>query len=76
MGKMFGILLVVVGIWVGIEVYTQGTQNAFGGALAFLGESSDGDEMQDRRTAPQRAGDAVRAAQEEADQRRNRLLPD
>jgi hypothetical protein len=76
MGKMFGILLVVVGIWVGLEIYTQGTQNAFGGAFAFLGESGDGDETRDRRTAPQRAGDAVRAAQEEAEQRRNSLLPD
>jgi hypothetical protein len=72
MGKIFGILLLVVGIWVGLEVYTEGTQNAFGGALAFLGESSD--EVQDRRTAPQRAGDSVRSAQHEAEERRNRLL--
>ena len=76
MGKIFGILLLVVGIWVGLEIYTEGTQNAFGGAFAFLGESSDGDEMRDRRTAPQRAGDAVRSAQREAEQRRNRLLDD
>ena len=76
MGKIFGILLIAIGIWVGVEVYTEGTQNAFGGALAFLGESSDGDEMRDQRTAPQRAGDAVRSAQREAEQRRNRLLDD
>jgi hypothetical protein len=76
MGKIFGILLVAIGIWVGLEIYTEGTQNAFGGAFAFLGESSEGDEMRDRRTAPQRAGDAVRSAHGEAEERRNRLLSD
>jgi len=37
MGKAFGILLIVVGIWVGLELYSEGTQNAFGGLFVKLG---------------------------------------
>ena len=33
MGKIFGILLIVVGIWVGITIYTEGADAAFGGLL-------------------------------------------
>ncbi|MDH3211166.1 MAG: hypothetical protein OEM05_01665 [Myxococcales bacterium] len=73
MGKIFGILLVVIGIWVGMEVYLKGTDQALGGALAFL-EDGDGTEVHDRRTTPQRAGDAARRAHDAAEARRNRLL--
>ena len=31
MGKIFGILLIVAGIWVGLTIYTEGTDAAFGG---------------------------------------------
>ena len=34
MGRIFGILLMGLGIWVGLEIYLEGTQNAFGGAFA------------------------------------------
>lgn len=37
MGKAFGIALVVVGIWVGIEIYTEGMDAAFGGLFQRLG---------------------------------------
>lgn len=36
MGRLFGIALILLGIWVGIEVYNEGTRNAFGGLFAFL----------------------------------------
>lgn len=36
MGRLFGILLILLGIWVGVEVYTEGTLDAFGGLFAFL----------------------------------------
>ena len=71
MGKIFGILLTVVGIWVGLEVYQKGADHAFGGL--FAGESSQS-APQDRRSIPQRAGSAVQGAHDEADARRNRLL--
>jgi hypothetical protein len=37
MGKAFGLALIVVGIYVGMELYTEGSQGAFGGALVDLG---------------------------------------
>ncbi len=75
MGKIFGILLMVVGIWVGLEIYQKGTQEALGGHLAFLGGSDDLGNI-DRRTMPQRAGDAARKAHQLADERRSPLLGD
>jgi uncharacterized membrane protein len=62
MGKLIGLLLLVVGIWVGMEVYTNGTQGAFGGALARFGH--DDGAVQDTRSVPQRAGDAARRARD------------
>jgi len=37
MGKAFGIVMIVLGIYVGMELYTEGMQNAFGGALVRMG---------------------------------------
>jgi hypothetical protein len=34
MAKIFGVLLIVLGVWVGMEIYTKGMQGAFGGVLA------------------------------------------
>jgi hypothetical protein len=74
MGRIFGILLLGLGIWVGLEIYLEGTQNAFGGV--FASHRVQADAARDTRTTPQRAGDAVRRSQEMDAQRRERLLPD
>lgn len=34
MGKIIGILLIVVGIWVGLTIFNEGTDAAFGGLFA------------------------------------------
>lgn len=34
MGKIFGILLIVVAIWVGLTIFNEGTHAAFGGLFA------------------------------------------
>jgi hypothetical protein len=34
MGKIFGILFIVVAIWVALEVFTEGVDGAFGGVFA------------------------------------------
>ena len=34
MQKIFGILFILVAVWIGIEVYTEGTDRAFGGLFA------------------------------------------
>ena len=39
--RLFSFLLLVACLWVGIEIYTQGTERAFGGALSRLGTSGD-----------------------------------
>ncbi len=76
MAKIFGILLVVVGIWLGLEVYLNGMQGAFGGALASLDGSATGQAAANPRSVPQRAGDAVERAHDEAQARLNRMLDD
>jgi hypothetical protein len=57
MGKLFAILLIVGAIWVGMEIYNEGTDKAFGGIFAPL-ESVRGNE--DGSTA----ADLTPAAQE------------
>lgn len=74
MGKIFGILFMGLGIWVGLEIYLEGTQNAFGGI--FAPHRVEGEAPRDVRTTPQRAGDAVKRAQEMETERRERLMPD
>jgi hypothetical protein len=37
MGRIFGILLLVLAVWSGVEVYTEGTSGAFGGLFTRLG---------------------------------------
>jgi hypothetical protein len=76
MGKMFGILMIVVALWVGLEVYQNGTDGAFGGALAGLTGSSEERQPGERRPVPQRAGAAVERAHTAANARRERLLGD
>jgi len=34
MQKIFGVLLILLAVWVAIEVYTNGTDRAFGGLFA------------------------------------------
>jgi hypothetical protein len=72
MGKVFGLLLICLGIWVGSEIYFQGTQNAFGGVFASL----SGDASDDTRSTPQRAGDRARSARQEQQDRMERVLPE
>ena len=72
MGRIFGMLLVVLGIWAMTEIYLHGTAGAFSGAFAGLsGESAAGGDM---RSLGQRAGDSVRGAQAEDEARREKLL--
>lgn len=71
MGKVIGIGAVVVGLWCAVEIYTNGTANAFGGALVQFG-------LADEAEADQSSRDRVRStatrAHAEADARRERLL--
>lgn len=72
MQKLIGIVIIVIAIWVGIEVYTQGIDGAFGGVFASLSSNEtqpDQNSAQqtptENRTVPRRVGDRV---QEHLDQ--------
>jgi hypothetical protein len=74
MGRIFGLLLGVVGIWAATEVYLHGTGGAFGGALArFAGEEA---QEGDGPSLGLRSGEKVGRAHAEAEARRERLLAD
>ncbi len=75
MGRIFGILTLLISLWIGMQVYLKGTQHALGGAFASFGSDGARD-PNDRRTTPQRAGDAVQDAQRVASEKLSRLLPD
>ncbi len=74
MSKVFGAVIVVLGIWVGVEFMTEGPSRAFGGAFASFFSASEA--PQDRRSTARRAGDSVSRAQAEAEARRERMLGD
>jgi len=73
MGKVLGGLIVVAGIWIGVEFVTEGPSRAFGGFFSGFVSSSDSKEIDDRSTA-RRAGDSVARARDEASARRARML--
>jgi hypothetical protein len=43
MGRIFGILFIVLAVWTGIEIYNEGTSGAFGGVLVRLGLAEEAD---------------------------------
>ena len=61
MAKAFGILVIVVGIWVGLTVFTEGTDAAFGGLFAGSEkEVADGSGQPITRHVEERVNDAYR----------------
>ena len=73
MGKMFGILLIIVGMWAGAEIYNNGTANAFGGILTTLGLAEATPETA-QPTRGRRVRSKVAGAHAESEARRDRLL--
>jgi hypothetical protein len=47
MGRIFGILFIVLAVWTGVEVYNEGTAGAFGGLFVRLGLAEDEVELED-----------------------------
>ena len=70
MGKLFGIVLLVLGIWLAVEVYTEGVNGAFGGVFA----SGSADQAPVTQSTSSRAADTVRSAYEESVNRVDRQL--
>ena len=70
MGKILVIGAIVLVVWVGLEIQSQGVEGAFNGFFAPAGQA----EAEAITSTPQRAGDAVRKALREGEERSNRLL--
>ena len=47
MGRIFGILFIVIAVWTGVEVYNEGTSGAFGGLFVRLGLAEEEVELED-----------------------------
>lgn len=63
MQKAFGILCIVAGIWVGLEVYQKGMAGAFDGAFARFGLASAPARNDEPYTTPgERAGSRLKEA--------------
>ena len=73
MGKIYGILLIVVGIWVGMTVFTEGVDNAFGGLFSKLGRDPV---VTDTRPPTQRIRERVQGSIDESTDRIERLAGD
>jgi hypothetical protein len=73
MGKLFAIVLMVIAIWVGITVFTEGSDRAFGGLFAGSTGSSTL-EATEARSTRERARDALQSAYEESEDRVDRAL--
>ncbi len=76
MGKVFGILVIVLAIWAGLEVYTEGTRHAFGGAFAFLAAEPEASAQEEPGSGARRVGDAVQRSHGEHAERFERALGD
>jgi hypothetical protein len=71
-GKAVGILLMVIGIWVGVTVYLEGVDEAFGGAFAFFSSTPAGSLPEDEeghRPVTRRAAHAFQRAYDRSEGR-------
>ena len=73
--KTIGLLLAVLAIWITVEIYTQGADNAFGGRFAALIGNRDAPQAP-RGSTVQRVGSAVGRAHREHDERYDKLMPE
>ena len=71
MAKVFGILLIVLAVWIGLEVMNHGSAGAFGGLFAKTGMV---DATQPPESTTQRAAGAVDRAYRAGEDRVDRQL--
>ena len=70
MGKALLIGAIVLVFWAGLEIQTHGVEGAFNGLFAPAGQ----EEAKAITSTPQRAGDRVRNALQQGEDRTNRML--
>ena len=68
MARLIGIVFIVLGIWVAMEVYTEGVEGAFGGVFAGWTKplsATDIDYADAYRSNLERVGDSVQQSLDE-----------
>jgi len=58
MGKAIVILMIVLGVWIGLEIFTKGTDAAFGGVFAS-GDATAAQKAEPNQSPAQRIGARV-----------------
>lgn len=76
MGKLFGIVIIVMAMWVGLEIYSQGVGGAFGGLLARFGSADEAENSASARAPLDNVRDKVNRDHEEGWARRERMMGD
>jgi hypothetical protein len=71
MGRILGIGILALGIWIGLEVYNEGVDGAFGGAFSDVASSL---EAPAERSTPDRAADAFQRAYNKSESRVDQAL--
>ncbi len=74
MGKLMTGVFVILGLWVGSEMFVQGPSRAVDGALAGFFSDDDIEATRDDRSTAQRSGDAAARARDATVERRERML--
>jgi hypothetical protein len=76
MGKAFGILLIAVLVWIGLELYLKGPEGALGGAFSSYLGAEAAEEREQSLSTPQRAGAALERAHRQNQARYEQMLED
>ncbi len=64
MGKVFAILLIVFAVWIGLSIFTEGTDRAFGGLLSRFAPALAEGQARDTRAPLERVRERAEAARD------------
>ncbi len=76
MGKVFVMLLIVLAVWIGLSIFTEGTDRAFGGLLSRFAPASAEGQARDTRAPLERVRERAEAARQQQLDRIERQLSD
>ncbi len=74
MGKVFAILLIVFAVWIGLSIFTEGTDRAFGGLLSRFAPAPAEGQARDTRAPLERVRERAEAARDQQLDRIERQL--
>ncbi len=74
MGKVFAILLIVFALWIGLSIFTEGTDRAFGGLLSRFAPVLAEGQSRDTRAPLERVRERAEAARDQQLDRIERQL--